>query len=262
MPFIYDRLGLEGKVAVVTGSGQGIGKAIALGLAEVGANIAVAEMDEETGPATAAEIKAMGREALFVRTDARDPEQVEKLFGQVQGEWGRVDVMANNAGGGFPAPALELSPNGFDSILRVNMKTTFLCSKAAAANMIERGEGGSIVSIASMNGLISSYHQAAYGAAKAGIMGLTKALAGEWAANGIRVNAVAPGMTDTEGTRPRRGNDDYAYVPLGRVGQPSEIASAVVFLASEMASYVTGETLVVDGGTVIRPRTIGLGLSG
>ena len=128
MPFIYNRLSLEGKVAIVTGGGQGIGKAVVLGLAEVGAKVAIAEMNEETGPRTEREVKDSGKEALYVKADVREPEQVDKLMETVMGAWGRIDIMVNNAGGVFFAPAVDISPNGFDAVIRQNLKR---CSSAA-----------------------------------------------------------------------------------------------------------------------------------
>ncbi len=254
MPFIQKRLSLDRKVAIVTGAGRGIGKACALGLAEVGAWVAVAEMSEETGPTSAKEIVDGGGQALWVKADVRHAEQVEALMRAVIERWGRIDVMVNNAGGTFTAPVLDISANGFDAILRENLRTMFLCSQAAAREMVKAGRGGSIVSIASMDGLIGAPNHAPYGAAKAGVMGMTRSMATEWAVSGIRVNAVAPGMIDTEGVRAMEGSRprDISGVPLKRKGLPEEIASAVVFLASDLAAYVTGHTLVVDGGTVIR----------
>ena len=254
MPFIYDRLSLEGKVAIVTGGGQGIGKAVVLGLAEVGAKVVIAEMNEETGPKTEREVKDSGKEALYVKADVREPEQVDKLMESVMSAWGRIDVMVNNAGGVFFAPAVDISPNGFDAVIRQNLKTMFLCSQAAAKEMIKGGRGGSIIGLASVDAYLGSHNHAHYGAAKAGVVGLTKAFATEWGEHGIRVNAVAPGIIDTEGTR-AFGRDrprDVSQIPLQQGGEPEDIAGGVVFLASDLARYVTGETLLVDGSLVIR----------
>ena len=253
MPFIYDRLSLDGKVAIVTGAGQGIGKAIALGLSEVGANVAIAERNEETGPRAEREIKEGGRDALCVTADVREYDQVNRLMKTVLEKWGRIDVLVNNVGGTFFLPATDIAPKGFDAVVRINLNTMFLCSQAAAKEMIGAGRGGSIVSIASVDANIGSPDRAPYTASKAGVIGLTKTLAVEWAAHGIRVNCVAPGATDTEGTRAMDRPGDYSYIPLKRQGLPEEIAGAVVFLASDLAGFVTGETLVVDGGITIRP---------
>ena len=252
MPFIYDRLSLKGKVAVVTGAGQGIGKGIALGLAEVGARMCIAEMNEETGPATAREISSAGGESFAFRADVREAVQVNALMKAVTDRWGRIDVLVNNAGGTFFIPALDISPNGFDAVVRENLKTMFLCSQAAARAMIQGGHGGSIVNIASMNAFIAGANLSVYSAAKAGVAGMTRALAWEWGKHGIRVNAIAPGSIETEGTRGRGTDRDWSILPVGRKGQPADIACAAVFLASDLGGYVTGETLLVDGGAVIR----------
>ena len=259
MAFVYERFSLKGKVAVVTGAGQGIGKGIALGLAEVGAKVAIAEKNPETGPVTEKEIKAMGSDAITVTGDIRQLEVVNKVMKAALDHWGRIDVLVNNAGGTFFIPAIDISPNGFDSIINLNLKTMFLCSQAAAKTMIAAGRGGSIVSIASMNAILGAFNHAPYGAAKAGVIGMTRALATEWGVHGIRVNAVAPGGIDTEGTRGfSAGRErDFSHVPLQRQGQPQDIAGAVVFLATDLAAYVTGQTLLVDGGVTFRPSTSG-----
>jgi len=252
MPFIYDRLNLKGKVAIVTGAGQGIGKAIALGLAEVGARVVIAEIREETGPVAEQDLRAAGSDALFVKTDARDPAQVNAMVRAAMDRWGRVDIMCNNAGGTFFLPALDLSPNGFDAIIRQNLKSMFLCSQAAAKAMIQGGRGGSIISTASVAALQGGFDRPGYAAAKAGIIGLTKELAVEWGHHGIRVNAVAPGGVNTSGNRSSGTDRDWSFLPIPRMAEPQDIASAVVFLASDLAAYITGETLIVDGGATIR----------
>lgn len=259
MPFIYDRLSLEGHVAIVTGGGQGIGRAIAEGLAEVGAAVVIAERSKETGPTVEAALVEAGYKALWTHTDVRDPERVQAMVHAAVERFGRVDVLVNNAGGTFFAPALDVSPNGFDAIMGTNLKSMFLCSQAAARQMIEQGEGGAIANIASQSAYLGAVDHAPYGAAKAGVIGLTRALAAEWAEHGIRVNAVAPGGIRTEGTA-RFDTDDPGeevrrsrHVPLQRRGLPEEIASAIVFLTSQLGSYVTGQTLLVDGGVTIAP---------
>ena len=254
MGFINDRLNMHGKVAVVTGAGRGIGWAAALGLSEAGASVVIAEVDEQTGPAAEAALRDSGGGAMWVRADVRQADQVNHLMEAAVERFGSVDVMVNNAGGVFFSPALDISEGGFDALIRQNLKTMWLCSQAAAKRMVEQGSGGSVVSIASMSALIGAANHVPYGAAKAGVIDLTKALAVEWAPHGIRVNAIAPGGVDTEGVRMARAQSDMQReptAPLGRQAQPEEIACAVVFLASELGSYATGQTFVIDGGATI-----------
>lgn len=246
---------LADKVAIVTGSGQGIGRAIALGLARAGAHLVIAERRPETAEGVAAEVRALGRKALPLFTDVKQTDQVESMVARTLGEMGRIDVLVNNVGGGIRAPALELEEKGWDVVLRTTLKTAFLCARASARPMIGQG-GGSIINIASVEGLFAAPFMSPYAAAKAGVISLTKTLAVEWAQHGIRVNAIAPGFVDTPGLRPWLTPEMKAgrasHVPLGRYGQPDDIAGAAVFLASDAAAYVTGHTLVVDGGLTAR----------
>ena len=175
MSFVRERMRMDGRVAVVTGGGQGIGRAIALGMADAGARVVVGEINEETGPRTASEIAELGGEAHWIRTDVRRPEEIRALVEGAQAQFGRIDAMFNNAGGNFQLPALEISEGGFDAIVRMNLKSMFLGSQAAARMMLEEGHGGSIVSTASVARLrSSSIGVAVYSAAKAGIMGMTR----------------------------------------------------------------------------------------
>ncbi len=252
MSFVRERMSMDGRVAVVTGGGQGVGRAIALGLADAGARVVIGEINEETGPRTAAEIEGLGGEALWLLTDVRKHEDIIALVAAAQEHFGRIDSMFNNAGGNFQLPAIDMSPNGFDAIVRMNLRSMFLGSQAAARTMLSEGHGGSIVSTSSVAGLRSGGNQTAvYAASKAGIMGMTRALAAEWGEHGIRVNSVAPGAVDTAGrTRNMHGDpwDRSAGNPLGRIAQPEDIAGAAVFLASDLAGHITGQVLAVDGG--------------
>jgi NAD(P)-dependent dehydrogenase (short-subunit alcohol dehydrogenase family) len=257
---IGERLNMDGRVAVITGAGRGIGRAIANGLAEVGAAVVIAERDEETGPEAERALRAEGHTALWLPVDVRDQEAVESMMKTAVQRFGHVDVLVNNAGGTFVAPAIEIRERGFMTVLNLNLTSAWLCSQAAARAMVAAGHGGSIVSIASMNAFVGSQNMVPYGAAKAAIVGMTHALAAEWAEYGIRVNAVAPGPIATEGAllmaerRRSAGAQDPPggrRIPLGRQGLPEEVGSAVVFLASDLASYVTGQTLLVDGGATI-----------
>jgi len=194
-------------------------------------------------------------EALWLLTDVRKQEDITALVAAAQEQFGRIDSMFNNAGGNFQLPALDMSPNGFDAIVRMNLKSMFLGSQAAARAMLAEGHRGSIVSTSSVAGLRSGGNQTAvYAASKAGIMGMTRALAAEWGEHGIRVNSVAPGAVDTAGrTRHMHGDpwERSSGNPMGRIAQPEDIAGAAVFLASDLAGHITGQVLAVDGGASI-----------
>ena len=217
MSFVRERMRMDGRVAVVTGGGQGVGRAIALGMADAGARVVIGEINEETGPRTAVEIEELGGEALWLLTDVRKQEDLIALVAAAQEHFGRIDSMFNNAGGNFQLPAIDMSPNGFDAIVRMNLKSMFLGSQAAARTMLSEGHGGSIVSTSSVAGLRSGGNQTAvYAASKAGIMGMTRALAAEWGEHGIRVNLRRPRR------RRHRGTDaQHARRPVGAFrGQP------------------------------------------
>ncbi len=244
---------LRGRTALVTGAGRGIGRAIALALAEQGVRVGVHFGRSEAGAReVAAAVRALGGEVELFRADLADPEAVGRLFGDVEARFGRLDILVNNAAVFTRTPALELSAGEWRHILDVNLSAVFFCCQAAARLMLVRPEGGVIVNLASGGGLHPrpGYDlSAAYAASKAGVIMLTRRLALEWAPR-IRVNAVAPGIIDSK-PRPMRAEvrDRFArLIPLGRVGTPEEVATVVVFLASDEARYITGQTIVVDGG--------------
>ena len=245
--------GLEGKGAIVTGAGRGIGKAIALSLADLGADVVVAARTASDIETTASEIAAKGRRALALPTDVRLSDQVNKLIEKTVAQFGRIDILVNNAGGSFFAPTLELSEGGWDALIRENLKSVFLCSKAAAKVMIEQKKG-SIINISSVGGFRPYSSNAAYGAAKAGVINLTMTMAMDLAPYNIRVNSIAPGSIATEGAiqiqkaDPELMQRRLASIPLGRHGRAWDSAGAVIYLASEASSYITGQTLVIDGG--------------
>ena len=244
MGFIRDRLEMSGRVAVVTGAGRNLGRGMALGLADAGAAVVVAEVDEQTGPAMERELRDAGHEALWLRTNVRDSASIDALVAGTVERFGRIDVMVANAGGMFMAPALDISRNGFEAVLDLNLTGAWLCGRAAAKAMIEAGHGGSIVNVSSMNAIDGALYGAHYGAAKAGILGLTRSLAAEWAEHEIRVNAIAPGGR-------RRLASERTPGPLMGGGSPEyieNVAAAVVYLASDLSTWVTGHTLVVDDG--------------
>lgn len=254
MGWVRDALNMSGKVAVVTGAGQGIGRAVATGLADAGAQVVIGEIAEETGKDTEQTIIAAGGRALFVQTDVRQGDSIRALVKAARDRFGRLDIMVNNAGGNFQMAALDFSDNGFDAIVRMNFKSMFIGSQAAAKAMIEEGHGGAIVSTASVAGIRGTgFGVAPYSGAKAAIIGITRSLAAEWAPHGIRVNAVAPGGVNTAG-RTRNMQEDparrtAANIPLGRLAEPEQIAAAHIFLASDLAAHVTGQVIAVDGGS-------------
>ena len=245
---------LTGKVAIVTGAGRGIGKAIALGLAEVGAAVVVAARTAQDIEKTASEIKRQGGRSLAVPTDVRLSEQVNNLIDETVKKFSRIDILVNNAGGSFNVATMEMSEGGWDAIIRENLKSVFLCSQNAARVMIQQ-KRGAIVNIASIAGINAYVFNAAYGAAKAGIIHLTKTMAIDLARHNIRVNAIAPGFIATEGMLQLFGAHPEAVkqIPLARLGQPEDIVGGVIYLASDASLYVTGETLVIDGGLAIKP---------
>jgi len=239
---------LDGKVAVVTGGGAGIGRGIAAGLRAFGAEVVIWERDPASCAAAAGEVDGLG-----VPTDVREADQVEAALAATVERHGTVDVLVNNAGGVFAKPFLETSQNGFDALHRANLKHVLLCTQAVARRMVADGHGGAVISVTSIEGVRAAPGYAAYAAAKAGVINLTKTLALELAPHDIRVNAIAPDLTFTEGLAalapPGATRDLGKTVPMGRVGHVDECAGAAVFLASGLASYVTGQTLHVDGGT-------------
>ncbi len=244
---------LDGKIAVVTGASRGIGRAVALGLARSGADLAVSARSREALEELAEEVRKAGRRCLPIPADLSFPEEAERLAREVKEGLGTPDVVVHAVGGSrFMAPAAETRDPGFEKMVRLNLLSTFWCARAFAPGMLERGSG-SFIAIASVAGLRASPALAPYGAAKAGVAQLVRTLAKEWGARGLRVNAVAPGWVRTELTRnlwesPELGSALVRDAALGRWAEPDEVVGPVVFLASEAARYVTGAILVVDGG--------------
>lgn len=250
---VMDRFRLDGKVAIVTGASSGLGVAFAQALAEAGAEVGLGARRMDGLKATQAVVEAAGRRAHCVATDITEPADCARLVRETVEELGRVDILVNNAGVTRAISAHKETADSFDEILRVNVRGSFLMAQAAAAAMTE---GGSIVNVSSIMAYWSAgAPQASYMASKAALLGLTKDLAQQWGGRRkIRVNAIAPGFFRTEMTDQFFDELMEAQgprVPLGRAGDPAELAAAVLFLVSPAASYITGETLVVDGGRTI-----------
>lgn len=245
---------LEGKIALVTGGGRGIGRAICLELAARGATVIV---NYNRSGAAAAEVVAQidkaGGAAQDVQADVSDSEQVTAMFKAIVSDFGTIDILVNNAGMTRDNVIMMMKPDDFDAVIETNLRSCWLCCKTAARTMM-RKRSGSIINITSVVGIAGNGGQTNYAASKAGIIGLTKSLAKEVAARGVRVNAVAPGFVETDMTADL--SDEIRQkaieaIPLGRMGATQDIAKAVAFLASDDADYITGQTLVVDGGMVM-----------
>jgi len=246
---------LKDKVAVVTGAGseRGIGRAIALNLAKEGSNVVVVDINSEGIQKVAQEVENIGTQALAVKVDVTQPEEVFQMAKKIIQRFGKIDILVNNAGITQSKTLVDMSIEDWDRIIDVNLKGTFLCTKAVLPQMIEQREG-KIVCISSVSakrggGIFGGVH---YSSAKAGVLGFVKALAREVAQYNINVNAVAPGLVDTDITggrmTPERKKEVVSLIPKGRIASPEEIAKAVVFLLSDWASYITGATLDVNGG--------------
>lgn len=249
---------LDGRVALVTGARRGLGRAIALALADAGADVALGLRDVARDDGLAGEIEALGRRALPVQMDVTQEREVDAAVARTVEELGSLDLLVNNAGGGAGlVPAEEVSLDAFDRTLEVNLRGTFLSSRAAFRPMKERGFGR-IVNVSSQAALVALPGEAAYCAAKAAVSHLTRCLAVEWGRHGINVNAVAPTFIRTPGTEEMLADDEFRgeveerIAALHRVGEPADVAGAVVFLCSPAAALVTGVTLPVDGGWTAR----------
>ena len=243
---------LKNKTVIVTGAGQGIGRGIALALAKEGANVAAADINEENCQKTAKEIKGLGVKSLAVKCDVSNAGEVNDMVEAVEKEFGGLDIMVNNAGI-FPFVAFEkMTGSDWDKVINVNLKSVFLCSKAASGKM---KEGGRIITITSIAAEVGFEGLAHYCASKGGITAFTRALALELAPKKITVNAIAPGAIDTpgaSGANEEAVKQTVAAVPLGRMGKPEDIGNAAVFLASDKSDYITGQVITVDGGYTLR----------
>jgi len=249
-----EQISLKDRVAVVTGAGRGIGLEIANALTEAGATVVIAEIVEETGRQAAERLARSGRKAEFYALDVTDSVAVNHAADAIVGKYGKVDILVNNAGYAANIKAEDYPDDEYYKLMRLNLDGVMFSSRAFGRHMLAAGKG-CIVNTGSMSGLIVNkpQPQAAYNASKAAVHMLTRSLACEWAKSGIRVNAVAPGYINTEMTLRGRANAEWnacwlEMTPMGRCGEPCEVASAVLFLASDAASYITGTVLSVDGG--------------
>jgi 2-dehydro-3-deoxy-D-gluconate 5-dehydrogenase len=255
----YSSFGLKDKVAIVTGASQGIGRAIALGLAQAGAHLALGKYPDQRQDAikaVQAEIEALGRKVLVVPTDVAKVDQARALVEQTHATFGRVDILVNNAGWTGTTPALDVSEDEYDRTMAASLKSVFFACQAAARVMIPQG-GGRIINIGSNFGEIAFKGRSVYAAAKAGVHHLSRALSLEWAKDGVLVNVVAPCITETESRKnilERPGYKEWAtkeMIPRGRWNQPEDLVGAVLFLSSPLSDMVVGHVLMVDGGWTI-----------
>ena len=251
---------LEGKTAIVTGAAMGLGKAMAEALAQCGANIIVADFNQEACEKTSEELGQYGIKTLFVKMNIRDQEDIEKVINKTLLQFREINILVNNAGIGRPRPSIDVSREEWQEVIDTNLTGLFFMSQAAGRQMIKQ-KRGNIINIASMSAQIINHEvpQTSYYASKAGVVMITKALAAEWAQFNIRVNAISPGVMMTNQTQ-YMFNDPAKkqmiskwmdYTPLGRPGQPEELGGAVTFLASENSSYMTGNVLTIDGGYTV-----------
>ena len=255
---------LENKTAIVTGSGQGIGRAIARTFAEAGADLVVADINMKTAEATVGDIRSLGRQSLFIQVDVRDKNEVDEMVTETVEKFGSIDILVNNAGFGYmTVPLVEMLEMEWDNWVALNLKSTFLCCKAVGKVMI-RQKRGTIINMASMAGLGAYPMGANYSASKAAIKNLTETLAVELGPHNIRVNALAPGVIETQltaelyGKRPELKIQRLRNIPLGRLGTPEDVANAALFLASDASNYISGETIAIKGAmaTFVTPELI------
>ncbi|HET9528803.1 MAG TPA: SDR family NAD(P)-dependent oxidoreductase [Blastocatellia bacterium] len=249
---LFSKFSLEGKVSIVTGASRGLGRAIAIALAEAGSDVAAVARSEGAIEETAEAIRGRGRRALALPCDVHDFKSVASAVDRVVDEFGRIDVLVNNAGGGDMKPIIEMTEEQWLRIVDLNVNSIFRMCKAAGPHMIKQRKGR-VINMSSMYGLIGEKNVTAYCAAKGAIIQLTRALALEWAEHNITVNALAPGYIYTERTSRVFDNPDLSpafirNVPLGRIGTPEELGPLVVYMASDVSEFMTGSVIVIDGG--------------
>ena len=250
-----DLFRLDGKTAIVTGGGRGLGRYMAEALADAGAGVVLCSRSKEPREEVKAEIEARGGKALALECDVTDPDDVRRVVAAAEERFGVVDVLVNNSGAVWAAPAEEMPLEKFDQVLAVNVRGTFLMSQAVGKRMIERGSGGTIINISSIAGLVGGqpdfWQTVGYNSSKGAVISMTRDLATSWAEHGITVNSIAPGWfptTMTGGLIEQFEDRMLREIPLRRFGNPEDLKGVVIFLASPAASFVTGQTVVVDGG--------------
>jgi NAD(P)-dependent dehydrogenase (short-subunit alcohol dehydrogenase family) len=250
---------LEGKVAVVTGAGGGIGRWLAAGLGAAGASVLLTDVDEDGLAAAADVLRTAGVRCEILAVDLGDVDAPDRVVGGAVTELGRLDVLINNAAVNRRLPILEMDQETWDRIIAIDLRAPYFLSRRAARQMIEQGDGGAIVNISSLNAFYALEHISVYGPAKAGLSQLTRVMALEWAQHGIRANAIAPGFMDTPLAEPIWADPDVSRwilnrVPAERPGRPDELVGACLLLASDAGSFLTGQTIVVDGGALAGGR--------
>lgn len=247
-------MNLEGKVAIITGSGRGIGKAVAIKLASLGANIVINDIPtSDAADETAKEIEAMGREVLVCKGDVKSFDDVSEMIAKTLDKFGKIDILVNNAGITRDNLIMRMSESDFDDVIAINLKGAFNCIKAVTRPMMKQ-RSGAIINMASVVGVMGNAGQANYSASKAGLIGLTKSCAKELASRNIRANAIAPGFIEsamTDKLSDEVKEEYFKSIPLSRFGKTEDIANAVAFLASDEASYITGQVLHIDGGLLM-----------
>ncbi|MGB3632490.1 MAG: SDR family oxidoreductase [Rubrobacteraceae bacterium] len=250
-----DLFRLDGKTAIVTGGGRGLGQYMAEALSDAGANVVICSRKIEPLEEVREEIQARGGKALAVECDVTDPDEVEKVVREAEEAFGSVDILVNNSGATWGAPAEEMPLEKFDQVVRVNVRGTFLMSQAVGRRMIERGSGGAIINISSIAGLLGGHpdymQTVGYNTSKGAIISMTRDLATSWAPHDITVNAIAPGWFPTRMSSGLIENFEekmLSGIPLHRFGNPEDLKGVVIFLASPAAAYITGQTVAVDGG--------------
>lgn len=245
-------ISLDSKVAIVTGGGKGIGRAIALGLANAGADVVVCSRSLPALESVSEEIRKLGKDSIDVVMDVTKQEDIEKVVTETTEKFGKIDILVNNAATSYMRPLMDLREEGWDTIFDTNLKAVFLLSREVAKVMMKQ-KGGRIINITTVGAEKAEFGMGAYSTSKAGLKMLTKCMALEWAPHNINVNAVGPGLTRTEFSKPLWSNPELSKkitssIPLGRIAEPEDIVGAVVFLASDVSSYITSQSIYVNGG--------------